>query len=127
MKNSREIDRAVNVSRETYPINTECAVCGMIWGAHSGEICPICSVCHQAAAAHVASCSICTAAHNSLQMCAQGQDLAKRRHGLSHTPDPQNSIEIEIREGDPRRWSLCRAGVTTFLPLLDPSAMQFDA
>ena len=41
----REIDKALNVKDDTYPGSTECAVCGEIWFAHSGEICPICSVC----------------------------------------------------------------------------------
>lgn len=127
MKTAREIEKAVSVDRDTYPLNTECAICGMIWGAHSGEICPICSICHQAAAAHVASCAVCLVAHNSLQMCDEGRALAKRRHGFSHVTDPVNTIEIEVREGDPRRWSLCRGGVTTFLPLLPTDPIHFDA
>lgn len=128
MLSNREIDHAVNVDRSTFPINTECAVCGMDWGQHSGMICPICSVCSDRAAVHIANCSTCSTAVTLAGMCDQGKELARARHGFNHISDPREDlVEIDVREGDPRRWTLHRLGVSTFLPLLVSDPMHFDA
>ena len=42
----RDIERAIIAKRDTYPPQTECAVCGEMWVAHNGELCPICSICN---------------------------------------------------------------------------------
>lgn len=131
MLSAREIDRLVNTDRDTYPMNTECAVCEMSWGQHSGEICPMCRVCHDRACAHVAACTVCSTALNSDSMCAEGIKLAKARHGFNHATQleapREDLVEIDVREGDPRRWTLHREGVTRFLPKLECDPVQFDA
>lgn len=51
----REIEKALTVNRDTYPGQTVCAVCGEIWYAHNGEICPVCCVCGKHGLQHRAS------------------------------------------------------------------------
>lgn len=36
----RELEKAEEVRRDTYPPNTLCAVCGDIWMRHKGARCP---------------------------------------------------------------------------------------
>lgn len=36
----KEIEAAINVSREEYPQNMPCAVCGYRWMQHMGTLCP---------------------------------------------------------------------------------------
>ena len=124
----REIEKALEQKRDTYPNMIECEICGEIWMSHNGSICPICSVCAAACCQHIESCSICTAAANApelgLQMCDLGRELARCRHGLNHSkiPLPGRSLEvIEVREGAGVFWHLCSGGVTLFLPRLQVS------
>ena len=49
----REIEKAISAKRDTYPGNTECAICGELWYAHNGELCPKCSICGHHALRHV--------------------------------------------------------------------------
>lgn len=124
----REIERALQEKRETYPNMIECEICSEIWMSHNGSICPLCSICLQVSSEHLYHCAQCLAAYRfpetGTDYCDQGRELRRRCHGLNHSsePLPGRGLElIEVREGSGVFWHLCTGGVTLFLPRLQVS------